>query len=394
MPRILCLTWHNVFGQDYGAVLRTRHIFQLLARLGEVHVVLVGGHHGVYARTNKSAGSLKLVDVVEFQSTGKWSVLDRFRNEFDRTFINTDKEQARAIDRARLHTMMAAHDLVWIHGLTLANRYGIWRWPNSVLDLDDIISSLYRTRLRLASDLLEKLRHWRQVVLWRRRERCLGKRFDALCVCSERDRQELGGGKEIFVLPNGFTAPKNTPVRNPVTPPRLGFIGTFTYEPNRDGVRWFVQKVWPLILEKMPDVRLRLVGAGSEKGCWQDTRNIDALGFLANTESEMATWSASVVPLFVGGGTRIKIAESFSRLCPVVATSLGAYGYDVTDGNELWLADSPTDFAVKCLRTLTDAGENQAMAGRAWEKFLQHWTWNAQAGRVAAIVQSVLRQKG
>jgi glycosyltransferase involved in cell wall biosynthesis len=393
MPRILCLTWHNVFGEDYGAVLRTRHIFQLLALLGEVRVVLAGGQHEESVRTNKTAGSLELVDVVEFQSTGKWSIAERFRNELDGTFLNTDKQQARAIDRERLQTLMAAHDLVWIHGLTLANRYGIWRWPNSVLDLDDIISSLYRTRLKQASGLLEKFRHWRQTVLWRRREQFLGKRFDALCVCSERDRQELGGGKEIFVLPNGFAAPKKTPVRNPVTPPRLGFIGTFTYGPNRDGVRWFVEKVWPLILGKMPDVRLRLVGAGSEKGCWQDTRNIDALGFLIDTESEMATWSASVVPLFVGGGTRIKIAESFSRLCPVVATSLGAYGYDVTDGNELWLADSAADFAAKCLRVLTDVAANQAMAGRAWEKFLQHWTWDAQAGRVAAVVESVLRKK-
>lgn len=391
-PKILCLTYHNFDGPEFGAALRARHLFQLLARLGEVRVVLAGDQYDDRVKAKKTVGGFELLDVVEFQPTPAWSLTERFRNEFDGRFLNTDRRQARAEDRQRLQTLMAAHDLVWVHSLKLANRYGLWRWPKSVLDMDDVTSSLYRTSLRQATGPLDRFRHWRQAWLWRRREKFLAGRFDALCVCSENDREQFGVVKNLFVVPNGFAQPASVSVRHPATPPRLGFIGTFNYEPNRAGMRWFIDAVWPRVLEKIPDARLRLVGAGSDQEDWRGARNLDPLGFVADTAEEMATWSASIVPLFVGGGTRIKIAESFGRQCPVVATSLGAYGYDVTDGDELWLAETPADFAGKCLRALTHPAEGRLMAGRAWEKFLRQWTWDAQADRVAAAVNFVLKK--
>ena len=393
MPKILFLTWHYFDGPEFGAALRARHVSQLLARLGEVRVVLAGDEQEDSVKALKSVGGLELLDVVEFPPTPRWSPGERLRNEFSGRFINTDHRQARAADRERLQTLMAGHDLVWVHSLKLANRYGLWRWPNSVLDLDDVTSSFCLSSLRQASNPLEKFRYWRQVLLWRRREKFLSERFDALCVCSEDDRQEIGRQKNLFVVPNGFAAPPAMPERRLITPPRLGFVGTFKYEPNRAGVRWFVEKVWPLILEKLPTARLRLAGADSENQNWRAARNVDALGFVADSAAEMATWSASIVPLFVGGGTRIKIAEAFSRQCPVLATSVGAYGYEVSDGGELWLADTPEDFAAKCLRTLTQPEESRQMAVRAWGKFLQRWTWDAQADRVAAAVNAVLQKQ-
>ena len=392
VPKILCLTSHDFDGPDFGAALRARHVFQLLARLGDVRVVIARDNLDESTRAKKTIGGFELVDVAEFQHIPGWSLPERLRNEFDGKFLNTDHQQARTEDRQRLEALMAAHDLIWVHSLKLANRYGIWRWPKSVLDVDDIPSSVYRTSWLQATSPWNKLRYRRQVGLWRRREKLLSKRFDALCVCSENDRQELPDAKNLFVLPNGFAAPSKIPVRHPATPPRLGFVGTFVYEPNHAGVCWFVEKVWPRVLEKLPAARLRVAGTGSEKENWPCARNVDALGFLNDTEDEMATWSASIVPLFVGGGTRIKIAESFSRQCPVVATTLGAYGYDVADGRELWLADTPEEFASKCLLALTNPAQGEALAMRAWEKFLQQWTWDAQADRVAEVVNSVLKK--
>jgi glycosyltransferase involved in cell wall biosynthesis len=391
-PKILCLTYHNFDGPEFGAALRARHVCELLARLGDVRVVLAGDQYDAPTKAKKTVGGFELLDVVEFQPTPPWSLVERFRNEFDGRFLNTDHRQARAEDRQRLQTLMAAHDLVWVHSLKLANRFGLWHWPKSVLDMDDITSSIYRTSLQQAAHPLERFRHWRQALLWRRREKFLAGRFEAMCVCSEQDREQFGVVKNLFVVPNGFARPASVPVRHLPTPPRLGFVGTFNYEPNREGMRWFIEAVWPRVLEKIPDARLRLVGAGSDRENWRGARNLDALGFVADAAEEMATWSASIVPLFVGGGTRIKIAESFSRQCPVVSTSLGAYGYEVRDGDELWLADTPADFAEKCLRALTHPAEGRLLAGRAWEKFLRQWTWDAQAGHVAAAVNFVLKK--
>jgi len=319
-------------------------------------------------------------------STPKFSIAEKFRHEFDPRFLNTNGFQASAADRAWLQSTMTEYDLIWIYGLTVANGFGLWRWPNAVLDIDDIPSSFYRSELAHAKSLGQKLRSRRQVFLWSRHERTLPERFDALCVCSEPDKKIMGGAEKIFVLPNCFNLPDKETTRQPATPPRLGFIGTFGYAPNRDGIRWFVKNIWPLVLKKFPAARLRLAGSKSESENFSGAINIDALGFVEDTVAEMATWSLSIVPVLVGGGTRIKIVEAFSRKCPVVSTSLGAYGYEVADGRELLLADTAPDFAAKCLRLLTNPIEGEFLAENGWRKYNENWTWDLQAGQITRIV--------
>jgi glycosyltransferase involved in cell wall biosynthesis len=390
--KILYLTGYDPAGQDNGGVVRTRNILQLLSRLGQVRLVLAGDFQDETVKAHPSPGGFELVDAVRFQSTGPWSFYDRLRNEFDPRFLNPDRTQARPADVEKMQQLMAEHDLVWIHNLRLADRYGLWRWPHSVLDIDDLPSGQYRNSLAQAVGLAEKLRGKRQVRLWRRREIFLLERFDALCVCSEPDRKNFAGADRVFVLPNAFAAPAQPPVRNPATPPRVGFIGDFRHAPNRQGMQWFVENTWPRLLEKIPAARLRVIGKDGAAQTWLAQNNIDALGWVADTQSEMATWSLTVVPIFSGGGTRVKIAEAFSRQCPVVATSLGAYGYDVTDGRELLLADSAENFTTKCLEILSQPPTGRKLAENAWKKFNENWTWDKQAERIDRIVQTVLKK--
>jgi len=390
MPKILCLTGHDLDGQDHGAVLRARNLFKLLARLGEVKLVLAGFHEPWQAEPGGLCGGFELLRTIRFEVTREKSLHDRWHHEFNPRFMNTDWIQAGTEDRAWLRQTLPQYDLVWVHGLHLTNGLGIWRWPRGVLDIDDIPSSYHRSQLSLPVGLRKKLGLKRQIILWERHERTLWERFEAVCVCSEADRKMLARQDRTFVVPNGFNPPERLVPRQPATPAHIGFVGNFSYAPNREGVRWFVERVWPLILKKNPTARLRLAGSKSETEPWPAGCNIDALGWLPDVATEMASWSLSVVPVLTGGGTRIKIAESFGYRCPVVATSLGAYGYDVKDGEELFLADEPADFAAKCERLLADASLGERMANRAGEKFTANWTWEAQAGRVAAVVENVL----
>jgi glycosyltransferase involved in cell wall biosynthesis len=98
-----------------------------------------------------------------------------------------------------------------------------------------------------------------------------------------------------------------------------------------------------------------------------------------------------VVPVRLGAGTRVKIAQGFSLKCPVVSTSFGAYGYDVKDRVELFLADTAETFAEACIRMICHPIEANAMANRAWEQFLRKWTWDAIAPRVWAAAEDCLR---
>ena len=386
MLKILCLTNHDLDGPDYGAALRGRKLFGLLARLGQVKVVLAGSHKFWDDQPRRTFGGFQLLQKIQFVSTGKPSLADRFRREFDPGFLNTNWHQATPAHRQWLQETMAQQDLIWVHGISVADGFGIQHWPQTVLDIDDIPSSYYRSLLSQARDPLARL-HWqRQIWIRRRHETRLPERFAAVCVCSQPDLGLLTKADNNFVLPNGFDAPSGEPRYRPVVPPRLGFIGTFGYEPNVEGVRGFLDAVWPLILKRVPSARLRLSGAHGEKQNWQDYRNVDVLGWVQDAAAEMATWSLSIVPIFVGGGTRIKIAETFSRKCPLVSTSLGAYGYEVTHDRELLLADTPEAFTDCCVSILTNPAKGKVLAENAWKKFNEYWTWDKQASRVAEIV--------
>jgi glycosyltransferase involved in cell wall biosynthesis len=273
--------------------------------------------------------------------------------------------------------------------MDLANAFGRWHWPGSVLDIDDIQSSLHASRLARAAGFRERIRQRWVAARWRRHEKKLPERFCAACVCSEPDVSILGWPKNTFVVPNGFEAPASPVIRQPAQPPRIGFIGNFGHPPNREGMDWFLARVWPL--KNHPSTVLRIAGGGRTEPGWVRP-NVEVLGWVADTQAEMATWSLAMVPVLTGGGTRVKIAEYMSRHCPIVSTALGAYGYDLTDGEGILLADEPEAFAGRCLQILSDPALGKKLAENGWQKFINSWTWDAQAERVSRVVQFALAE--
>lgn len=141
MKKILCLTSHDLNAPAYGAVLRARNIFKMLSHLGQVRVVLAGQHKNVIEHAKAPQADFELLDKVYFQPT-RYSAATLARHKFNPRFLDIGGRQALAHDRERLQTLMASHDLVWIHGLEIANGFGIWHWPKAILDIDDIPSSL------------------------------------------------------------------------------------------------------------------------------------------------------------------------------------------------------------------------------------------------------------
>ncbi len=387
MKKILCLTSHDLNAQDYGPVLRNRYIFKKLSELGEVRVVLASRHQKVIENTKSRQGGFELLEKFYMPPLPRRAVLKRILNKLDPRCLDIEGWQATAADQKRLEKLMSDYDLVWVHGLDIANAFGIWRWPKTVLDVDDVPSAVYGFRLLQAATFPEKFKKYLKMILWRRNEKFLAKRFGAVCVCSELDRFELGAQDNVFVLANGFDQPEGNPVRTPASPPQIGFVGTFVYWANCDGVRWFIEKVWPQILKKFPQAQLRLAGERGEN--FFNGENIQALGWVPDMKKEMANWSLAIVPVLAGGGTRIKILEAFSRKCPVVSTPLGAYGHDVEDEEDLLIADSPREFAENCLRILKNQSEGERLAENAWNKFLQKGTWDSQGDCIAKIVRKI-----
>jgi glycosyltransferase involved in cell wall biosynthesis len=379
-------------GKAFGGQLRALQIGRALKQIGEVTIAVVIDDKIDAENLAKTAAEFQVEPAVRIENASSRAVSRRLRRAFDTKFLNVHGCLANDSDRKRLLSRLKDFDLVWVLNSRTPNILNQWSWPNSVLDMDDVPSTFQRTIWQNGAGTKEKWKAAIEMVLLKRREMRLAERFTTLCVCSEADRDYLGGGSHLHVIPNGFERPAQPPIRNPIQPPRIGFIGLYSYAPNEEGVRWFLRNCWDRIKTEIPNARFRLIGKDTDGPLKPNGADVDALGWMANPAEEIAAWSAMIIPVRHGAGTRVKIADAFSRKCPVVSTSLGAFGYDVQIGRELLLADSPADFVANCLSLMTNPALGNELAEKAYTAFLEKWTWDAIAPKIWVAVDDCLRR--
>jgi glycosyltransferase involved in cell wall biosynthesis len=389
-PQILFLSPCWPLGRTFGGQLRALHTARALQPLGEVTLMVVGSEAGDEDGARLSANEFKIAQPVTTAPRPNRQPWERLRWAIDIHYLNVHGFAASSEDRSRVVASFNDYDLVWVLNARTPNLLQVWQWPHAHLDLDDIPSGYLR---RIASTEAAPVKRWKartQRALLHRRERLLSDRFTTLSVCSESDRAYLGS-ERVHVIPNGFARPNIEPQRKPThQPPRIGFIGLYSYAPNLDGVRWFLREAWPIIRREIPDVRFRMIGRDTDGALKPREPNVDALGWLEDPADEIATWSAMVIPIRLGGGTRIKIADAFSRKCPVVSTRFGAHGYEVQSGKHLLLADAADAFARACIHVIRHPELGSQLAESAWKAFLRHWTWDAIAPKVRAAAADCL----
>jgi glycosyltransferase involved in cell wall biosynthesis len=393
-PRILYLTSSWPHGQAFGGQLRALHIGRALRQIGDVTLSVISSDIPNEEALRRSGEDFRVAPAVPVLSRPDRTLFHRARRGLDtRYYLNVHGCAADPVARTRLFHSFASFDLIWILNSRTPNILNRWHWPKSHLDIDDIPSTYLRTVSRNASALRLRFKAQVQQALLKRRERRFSERFITQSVCSEEDKLYLGGGDQIHVIPNGYERPLTDPPRNPATsPPRIGFMGLCTYGPNLEGVKWFLRECWPAIRQAIPGIRFRLAGKGTTGPDVPTDSDVDALGWIDDPAAEIATWSATVIPIQFGGGTRIKIADAFSRKCPVVSTTIGAYGYAVEDGRQLRIADTPAAFSEACTRLVRSREEGVQLAQRAWQEFLQNWTWESIAPAVWTAAEDCLRR--
>jgi len=385
--------WHD---SSSASEVRSAQIQNALEQIGHVATLVLDDADDVPCNATSVASELKNVPRLRVRSQPPHNVRAKLNWIFNSRsqWPHGVAAERGALDR--LLEMQKAFDLIWFFKFRSANFFPRWNWPSSVVDIDDVPSTFEKSVLRTTRSVSKRVSTSVRVWSWRRREKLIGERFSVITVCSEEDKQylrNLGVDAPIHVVANGFNQPNVPPTRTPSNPPRIGFIGVFDHGPNLEGIRWFVKECWPRIKTQVPDARLRLVGRFSDGPLKPEGIDIDALGWMADPTSEIGTWSSMIVPVHLGAGTRGKIAHAFSLKCPVVSTPLGAHGYDAHDGVEMFLADSGDAFAEACVRTVRQPVLAAAVAERAWQRFLERWTWDAIRPHVWAAVDQCLRMK-
>lgn len=181
-----------------------------------------------------------------------------------------------------------------------------------------------------------------------------------------------------------FAAPGNI---RPVAD--LVFVGSMNWMPNIDGVSYFVEEILPLILARRPDCRVAIAGRTPPPSIARLAEfhpNVAVTGTVPDIRPYLWGSKVCIVPLRIGGGTRLKIYEAMAAGIPVVSTSVGAEGLPVSHGDNILLADGPEPFAAACLQLLDDTALHHRLAESALRFVASRFSWE----RVARCFEQIL----
>jgi polysaccharide biosynthesis protein PslH len=214
-------------------------------------------------------------------------------------------------------------------------------------------------------------------------ERDLLKHSSESWMVSEADiaaARELCPAAQLRYAPNVVDVTGIEPVTPAVDEQRAIFVANFAYEPNRNGLRFLLDEIFPRVWAELPNAKLALVGAGLEQPPSEDPR-VEPLGFVDDLSAAYARASCAVVPLLQGGGSPLKFVEALAYGLPVVATPRAAAGLEVIDGEHCLIASGGEDFASALVRLLRDGMPELGRHGR--ELAVERYSIEALSARVA-----------
>jgi glycosyltransferase involved in cell wall biosynthesis len=266
-----------------------------------------------------------------------------------------------------------------------------------VLFEHNVESAILKRMVATASNPLLRSYFGAQYRRMARFEREAGSACDAVITVSEEDsatlRQAFGLRNVIGEVPTGVDVTYFAPRTEKPAKPFVAFLGSMDWMPNIDSVDYFVREIYPLIVRVKPDLSMKIVGRNPPariRALGEADRRIEVTGTVADVRPHIAGAAAIIVPLRVGGGTRIKIFEAMAMGLPVVSTTIGAEGLPVIHGKHILLADSPQTFAESVLQVLDNPELGRSLAGNALGLIRASYTWEKVAERFEQLCLQAL----
>jgi glycosyltransferase involved in cell wall biosynthesis len=246
--------------------------------------------------------------------------------------------------------------------------------------------------------LVRKVRYgltwWKlsRFVTWLLRE------FEGCTVASEQERdlimEIVPEYDAVAVVPNGVDLEANTGDFGTPKPGTLIYSGALTYSANFDAMEFFLRDIFPLVKAQRPDVSLRITGGydGAPVEQLPLGHGVDLTGYLEDIRPAVAQSWACVVPLRVGGGTRLKILEAMALGTPVVSSSKGAQGLEATHGEDILIANTPVEFADAVLRLLDDRALRARLAANGRRLVESRYGWEVIGEKLDQLLRKVVKE--
>jgi glycosyltransferase involved in cell wall biosynthesis len=238
-------------------------------------------------------------------------------------------------------------------------------------------------------------RQWRK---FERFERKVMGEVDRTVAVSALDAQRLRrdfGAQRVDVVENGVDLAYFQPEMIEREPARLLFLGSLDWRPNLDGVRLLLDQVFPAVRAAVPSARLCLVGRRPPGWLNEAAQapNVELYADLPDVRPQMARCGVMVVPLRIGGGSRLKILEALATNTPVVSTRVGAEGLELEPDKHLTIVDDVEDLPQAIIRAVRTPAAMQLQAKRGREAVLARYGWDALANEMDRVwIDCVLGQ--
>jgi glycosyltransferase involved in cell wall biosynthesis len=235
------------------------------------------------------------------------------------------------------------------------------------------LGQVERHRLRRALLALE----WRKM---RRYEARTCARASLTLTVSDVDRALLAAlapRAPMAAIPTGVDTAYFAPNGSREMPGALVFSGSMDWYPNEDAIRYFMAAILPRIRSEAPDVSLTVVGRHPRPGLREAAARVGVrvTGTVDDVRPYVGEATVYVVPLRIGGGTRLKIFEALAMGKPVVSTTIGAEGLPLVPGEHFLQADEPADFAGAVVSLLRDPLRRRSLGGAGRRLVEERYAW-------------------
>lgn len=206
--------------------------------------------------------------------------------------------------------------------------------------------------------------------------------------------EEICPGARTCVVPNGVDTDYFQPRRSAETP-AVVFTGGMNMFANRDAVEWFLGDIWPLVKAKVPGVRFFAIGQRPSQRVLDAARHDEAVvapGHVADVRPWVAQAAVYVVPMRVGGGTRLKVLDAMAQGKAIVTTSLGAEGIEASNDAHFILADDARSFAATVVDLIGRPDRRREMGDAARVRVESHYSWRILGKRLGAAYARVVAE--
>jgi len=376
--------------QDNGAKIRVNNVIRSLAKQHRLSLV---SFYNPQERLDRDAlaalpvASTTLVPYREYDSRSAKSLLALFGTT-PRSIVDTfSAEMAAAI---RDSVKSERFDLVVASELWTAAYHECFSGLPAILD--DIESACFLNRATSHPSLLREMR---AQLTWKKYKRYLSRlltHFGACTVPSQVEHELLHNIAPSYphatIIPNGIRLPNYLGQTVERAQNRIIFCGALTFAPNYNAARWFITDVLPVIKNHLPGVELEIIGSTGGHS-FTGIEGVIQTGWVPDIRPYVGSATVCIAPIFTGGGTRLKILEAMALRTPVVATRVAAEGIDVTDGQDLLLADTAPEFAEAVIRVLTKPVLQQRLGDAGFELVKSKYDWDVIEAALLATVAGV-----